>query len=121
MIAAMDACLLVAWMETGCDGRMVGVSPARCAWSRATTPKAIAAPVAGHRGHWTRGVVLQARSLHTALSIFRDHNAKPQALGIPHDPTGTFNLFTSLTAVGGMKIPCLMALRYRRRAAHTGE
>ena len=54
-------------------------------------------------------VLLQALALHTALSVFLDPSANYPALGIPHDPNGTANLFIVvclLWAVG--KIPALM-------------
>jgi hypothetical protein len=54
-------------------------------------------------------VVLQALALHTALSIFLNPAANMTTLGIPHDPTGTFNLFLVLCLLWVViKIPGLM-------------
>jgi hypothetical protein len=41
----------------------------------------------------TGTVVLQALALHTTMSVFLDPAANLPALGMPEDPTGTFNLF----------------------------
>jgi hypothetical protein len=54
-------------------------------------------------------VVLQALTLHTALSVFLSPDANLPTLGIPHDPTGTFNLFLVLCLLWVViKIPALM-------------
>jgi hypothetical protein len=54
-------------------------------------------------------VVLQALALHAALSVFLSPAANLPALGLPHDPTGTFNLFIVACLLGAVvKIPGLM-------------
>ncbi|MEU7874289.1 conjugal transfer protein TrbL family protein [Dactylosporangium sp. NPDC049140] len=54
-------------------------------------------------------VVLQALALHTALSVFLSPDANAPQLGLPHDATGTFNLFIVMCLLWAVvKIPGLM-------------
>src|SRR5205085_3233925 len=54
-------------------------------------------------------VVLQALALHAALSVFLNPAANVQSLGIPNDPTRTFNLFIVTCLMWAvLKIPGLM-------------
>jgi len=54
-------------------------------------------------------VMLQALTLHTALSIFLDPNANEPLLGIPNDPNGTLNLFIVACLLWAtVKIPSLL-------------
>jgi hypothetical protein len=93
-IAALTAMLLVTWLvRLGVLIVLVGVSPAALACHATPFTDGVA------RLWWrsmlaTLGtVVLQALTLHTTLEIFLNPGANVAALGIPHDPTGTFNLF----------------------------
>jgi hypothetical protein len=54
-------------------------------------------------------VMLQALTMHTALSIFLDPNANAPLHGIPNDPNGTLNLFIVACLLWAtVKIPGLM-------------
>jgi hypothetical protein len=54
-------------------------------------------------------VVLQALALHVALSVFLDPAANVAALGIPNDPTHTFNLIIVVCLLWAIvRIPSLM-------------
>jgi hypothetical protein len=93
-IGVLVAMLLVAWIV-----RLivlivaVGIAPVAlaCHASPFTDPAA--------RLWWrtligcTGTVVLQALALHTTMSVFLDPAANLPALGLPVDPSGTFNLF----------------------------
>ncbi len=93
-IATLTGMLLVTWLvRLGVLVVLVGVSPVALACH--ATPF-----TDGAARLWWRSmlatlatVVLQALALQTTLKIFLDPNANVAALGIPNDPTGTFNLF----------------------------
>ncbi|MGI5243372.1 conjugal transfer protein TrbL family protein [Dactylosporangium sp. CA-139066] len=54
-------------------------------------------------------VVLQALALHTALSVFLNPDANAPQLGLPHDTTGTVNLFIVMCLLWAVvRIPGLM-------------
>ena len=110
IIAALTAMLLVTWMvRLGVLIVLVGISPVALACH--ATPFTDAAAKL-----WWRSilatlatVVLQAIALHTALSVFLNPNANVPQLGLPHDPTGTFNLFIVMCLLWVViKIPGLM-------------
>jgi hypothetical protein len=64
-------------------------------------------------------VVAQALALHTALSVFLDPGANLAALGLPQDPTDTFNLLLVVCLLWAVvKIPALLR-RYVTRGQST--
>jgi hypothetical protein len=88
---------------------LVGVSPLALAFHALPYTEGIARTWWRAIGATLATVVLQALALHTALSIFLDPNANVPALGIPDDPTGTFNLFIVMCLLWAvLKIPGLM-------------
>ena len=110
IIAALTGLLLVTWMvRLGVLIVLVGISPVALACH--ATPF-----TDGAAKLWWRSllatlatVVLQAIALHTALSVFLNPNSNLPELGIPHDPTGTFNLFIVMCLLWVViKIPGLM-------------
>ncbi len=110
IIAALTAMLLVTWLvRLGVLIVLVGISPVALACH--ATPF-----TDGAARLWWRAmlatlatVMLQAVALHTALKVFLDPNANVPMLGIPHDPTGTFNLFIVMCLLWVVvKIPGLM-------------
>ncbi|GAB3959340.1 hypothetical protein GCM10027614_78630 [Micromonospora vulcania] len=109
-IAALVAMIMVGWiLRLGLLVILVGIAPVALA-SHATPWTESAAKL------WWRAfigalatVIAQALALHTALTVFLSPTANLPALGLPDDPTGTFNLFIIcclLLAV--VKIPALM-------------
>jgi hypothetical protein len=109
-IGALTATLLVTWLvRLGVLIVLVGVSPIALACH--ATPF-----TDGAARLWWRSmlailatVVLQALALQTTLKIFLDPGANVAALGIPNDPTGTFNLFIVACLLWvTIKIPGLM-------------
>ncbi len=116
IIAVLTGMLLVAWLvRLGVLIVLVGIAPVALACH--ATPY-----TDGAARLWWRSllavlgtVILQAPALHTALKIFLDPNANVPALGIPHDPTGTFNLFIVACLLWvTIKIPSMMR-RYATR------
>jgi len=110
IIAALTGMLLVTWIvRLSVLVILVGISPVALACHATPFTDGVARL-------WWRGmlgtlatVVLQALTLHTALSVFLDPNANLQQLGIPHDPIGTFNLFIVMCLLWVVvKIPGLM-------------
>jgi hypothetical protein len=110
IIAVLTGMLLVIWMvRLGVLIVLVGISPVALACH--ATPF-----TDGAAKLWWRSilatlatVVLQAIALHTALKVFLDPNANVAQLGLPHDPTGTFNLFIVMCLLWVViKIPGLM-------------
>ncbi|MEV4210110.1 hypothetical protein [Micromonospora sp. NPDC049662] len=109
-IAALVAMIMVGWiLRLGLLVILVGIAPVALA-CHATPWTEPAAKL------WWRAfigalaaVIAQALALHTALTVFLSPTANLAALGLPNDPTGTFNLFIIcclLLAV--VKIPALM-------------
>ncbi|MCZ7375296.1 hypothetical protein [Micromonospora sp. WMMC250] len=109
-IAALVAMIMVGWiLRLGLLVILVGIAPVALA-CHATPWTEPAAKL------WWRAfigalatVIAQALALHTALTVFLSPTANLPALGLPNDPTGTFNLFIIcclLLAV--VKIPALM-------------
>jgi hypothetical protein len=110
VIAVLTAMLILTWIvRLGVLVVLVGVSPVALA-CHATPYTDSAARL------WWRAmlgtlatVVLQALALHTAVSVFLAPDANLAPLGIPHDPTGTFNLFLVLCLLWVVvQIPGLM-------------
>ncbi|MDG4838276.1 hypothetical protein O7631_17295 [Micromonospora sp. WMMD967] len=109
-IATLVAMIMVGWiLRLGLLVILVGIAPVALA-CHATPWTEPAAKL------WWRAfigalatVIAQALALHTALTVFLSPTANLPALGLPNDPTGTFNLFIIcclLLAV--VKIPALM-------------
>jgi hypothetical protein len=94
IIATLTGMLLAAWMvRLAVLIVLVGVAPLALACHALPYTDAAARL-------WWRAllgclavVVLQALALHTTLSIFLNPKANVPSLGLPKDPTGTFNLF----------------------------
>jgi hypothetical protein len=117
LIAALTGMLLVTWLvRLGVLVVLVGVSPVALACH--ATPF-----TEGAARLWWRSmlatlatVVLQALALQTTLKIFLNPNVNVPALGLPNDPTGTFNLFIVACLLWvTIKIPSLMR-RYVTRS-----
>ena len=94
VILALTCMLLVTWLvRIGVLVVLVGIAPAALACHGLPQLEPAA------RMWWrailaTLGtVVVQALALHMALSVFLSPDANLPALGLPGDPTGTFNLF----------------------------
>jgi hypothetical protein len=116
LLAVMTGMLLLTWLvRIGVLIVLVGVSPVALACH--ATPF-----TDGAARLWWRSlaatlatVVLQAITLHTALSVFLDPDANLPTLGLPDDPTGTLNLFIVVCLLWVViKIPGLMR-RYATR------
>ena len=110
ILAVLTGLLIVTWIaRIGVLVVLVGISPVALA-CHATPYTEAAARL------WWRSmlgtlatVVLQAIAMRTALSIFLGPDANAAALGIPNDPTGTFNLFLVMGLLWVVnKIPGLM-------------
>jgi hypothetical protein len=110
IVAILTALLLVQWLvRLGVLIVLVGIAPIALACH------ALAQIEAAAKLWWramlgTVGtVVLQALALHTALSIFLNPKANLASLGLPQDPSHTFNLFVVVCLlVAVLKIPGLM-------------
>ncbi len=110
VILALTCMLLVTWLvRIGVLVVLVGIAPAALACHGLPQLEPAA------RVWWrailaTLGtVVVQALALHMALSVFLSPDAHLPALGLPGDPTGTFNLFIVACLLWAVvKIPGLM-------------
>jgi hypothetical protein len=110
LILVLAGALLATWLvRIGVLVVLVGVAPAALACHG--LPQ-----LEGAARLWWRSilatlgiVVLQALGLHLALSVFLDPNANLPDVGLPNDPTGTFNLFIVACLLWAVvKIPGLM-------------
>jgi len=110
IIAVLTAMLLVVFLiRVAVLVVLVGVAPAALACHALPYTDAVARL-------WWRAmlvclgtVMLQALTLHTALTIFLDPNANKPLLGIPNDPNGTLNLFIVACLLWAtVKIPSLL-------------
>jgi hypothetical protein len=120
VIAVLTGMLLVAWLvRLGVLVVWVGIAPVALA-CHATPYTDGAARLWWRTGLACMGtVVLQALALHAALAIFLDPGANVPALGIPHDPTGTFNLFVVACLLWvTVRVPALMRRYVTRGGGH---
>ena len=117
IILVLTCMLLVTWLvRIGVLVVLVGIAPAALACHG--LPQ-----LEGAAKVWWRAilatlgtVVLQALALHMALSVFLSPDANVPALGLPGDPTDTFNLFIVACLLWAVvKIPGLMR-RYVTRS-----
>ncbi len=117
IILVLTCMLLVTWLvRIGVLVVLVGIAPAALACHG--LPQ-----LEGAAKVWWRAilatlgtVVLQALALHMALSVFLSPDANVPALGLPGDPTDTFNLFIVACLLWTVvKIPGLMR-RYVTRS-----
>ena len=110
ILAVLTALMMVQWLvRLGLLVVLVGIAP--CALACHATPWTEPAAKLWWRAMLgTLGtVVLQALALHTALSVFLNPAANVAALGIPNDPTHTFDLFIVACLLWAvLKIPGLM-------------
>jgi hypothetical protein len=110
ILAVLTGMLMVQWMvRLGLLVVVVGVAPIALA-CHATPWTEAAAKLWWRTLLGTLGtVVLQALALHVALSVFLDPAANVAALGIPNDPTRTFNLIIVVCLLWAVvRIPSLM-------------
>ena len=110
ILAVLTGMLMVQWLvRLGLLVVVVGVAPIALA-CHATPWTEAAAKLWWRTLLGTLGtVVLQALALHVALSVFLDPAADVAALGIPNDPTHTFNLIIVVCLLWAVvRIPSLM-------------
>jgi hypothetical protein len=110
ILSVLTALMMVQWLvRLGVLVVLVGIAP--CALACHATPWTEPAAKLWWRAMLgTIGtVILQALALHAALSVFLNPAANVQSLGIPNDPTHTFNLFIVTCLLWAvLKIPGLM-------------